>query len=122
MLFRSLDLAEKYWNINDNLIGTAHNRQQLDKIISCYMRDNATTEGVVLYGQNKMLKIKTPFYLKAKELRTALAYNGKNRWYHGAENWFKYVVETDYRRKFTPNLALDLYRIDAFLDYDNEVA
>ena len=117
-----LDLAEKYWNINDNLIGTAQNRQQLDKLISCYMRDNPTTEGVVLYGQNKMLKIKTPFYLKAKELRNALEHNGKTRWYHGAENWFKYVMETDHREKFTPDLALYLYRIDAFLDHDNEAA
>lgn len=115
-----LDLAEKYWNINDNLIGTAQNRQQLDKLISYYMRDNPTTEGVVLYGQNKMLKIKTPFYLKAKELRNALEHNGKTRWYHGAENWFKYVMETDHREKFTPDLALYLYRIDSFLDHDNE--
>lgn len=117
-----LDLAEKYWHIDDNLVGVAWRRKELDDIINKYMTEHSTTEGLVLYGQNKMLKIKTPFYLKAKELRTALAHHGKNRWYHGAENWFKHVMETDPKAKFTPSLAWDLYLRDVLLDSDDKVA
>lgn len=115
-----MDLADKYWHIYDDLVGVAYRREELDAIINKYMVENPTTEGVVLYGKNKMLKIKTPFYLKAKELRTAIGYHGKNRWYHGAENWFKYVMETNPRAKFTPDLALDLYHRDILLDTNNE--
>ena len=52
--------------------------------------------GVVLYGKNKMLKIKFPFYLKAKELRGALENGGKKKWYYDAQDCLELVQLVDY--------------------------
>lgn len=69
-------------------------------------------EGVVLEGQNKMLKQKTDFYLKAKELRGALSLNHKKKnWYHGAEDWYIYCAKHHINR-FSPELALSLHQKD----------
>ena len=66
-------------------------------------------------GQNKMLKIKSPFYLKAKELRGAmgLADNGheKRQWHYGAYDWYQ-RVKAEGITNFSPDLALQLYKED----------
>ncbi len=110
-----LDLLHKYWNGEDNLIGIAHNQIELQNIINRQFDSEPCSEGVVIYGANKMLKVKTPFYFKAKELRSQL--NRSNRfvnlhWYHGAENWYHRVVDNNRKARFSPDLALKLYQED----------
>lgn len=73
---------------------------------------------MVLYGQNKMLKIKLPYYLKAKELRAAIKYGGKKHWYYGAENWFK-LCKKHGIKEFNSNLPLILWKYE---DYKDSVA
>lgn len=105
--------AEDYWGIDKWLVFTANNEETLKAQMNNWLGWNSTKEGLVLYGQNKMLKVKTPFYHKAKELRSALGHaTKKRRWYYGAENWYDRCIERDIH-EFTPDLALQLYNEDA---------
>lgn len=95
--------------INNNVIATVNNLNELKEVITKYSQQYPLHEGLVLYGANKMLKIKSPFYLKAKELRNALGHGYKpSHWYYGAENWYKYCKENKIK-EFTPQLVKDLY-------------
>lgn len=111
-----LEKAEKFWGIDEWLVFTAHNEKELKTGIEQFEKDHPTLEGLVLYGQNKMLKYKTKFYHKAKELRGALGNKHKKRhWYYGAEPWYDYCVEHDIH-EFTPNLAFGLYMQDMVVE------
>lgn len=118
-----LEKAEEFWDIDRWLAFTANNEKELKTFIDIFEKDNPTLEGLVLYGQNKMLKYKTKFYHKAKELRGALGNKHKKRhWYYGAEPWYDYCVEHGIH-EFTPDLALGLYEMDAIVkEKDNEEA
>lgn len=110
-----LSTAEKYWSIDRWLAFTADNEEELRTKIEQWEQDNPTLEGLVLYGQNKMLKYKTKFYHKAKELRGALGNKHKKRhWYYGAEPWYDYCVEHGIH-EFTPDLALGLHEMDTIV-------
>ena len=87
---------------------TAQNLDDLKAYLeSCKSQDR---EGVVLLGQNKMLKQKTDFYLKAKELRSALSLEHKKKnWYYDAEDWYTYCAKHHINR-FSPELALSLHQ------------
>ena len=101
--------AESYWDIDKWLAFTADNEEMLKAKMTDWLEWNSTKEELVLYGQNKMLKVKTPFYHKAKELRSALGHaTKKRRWYYGAEEWYDRCIERDIH-EFTPDLALRLY-------------
>ena len=93
----------------------AENKAQLEDIINRFETQHPLDEGLVLYSRAKMLKYKSKFYLKAKELRLALERQAsgfkKKRWYYGAEPWFKWCQEHDETR-FSPTLALNLYNLD----------
>lgn len=95
----------------NNFIAYAHNKTELTQSLKIIEHDFPTREGVVLYGKNKMLKIKFPFYLKAKELRGALENGGKRKWYYDAQNWYKKCKARGIT-EFTPNLALQLRKED----------
>lgn len=101
--------AEKYWGIDKWLEFTANDVEELKVKMNNWLGWNSTKEGLVLYGQNKMLKVKTTFYHKAKELRSALGHvTKKRRWYYGAEDWYDRCIARDIH-EFTPDLALQLY-------------
>lgn len=111
-----LEKAEKFWGIDEWLVFTANNEQELKAGIEQFEKDHPTLEGLVLYGQNKMLKYKTKFYHKAKELRGALGNKHKKRhWYYGAEPWYDYCVENGIH-EFTPSLALGMYNMDTMVE------
>ena len=115
-----LTTAEKYWDINRWLAFTANNEDELRTKIEQWEQDNPTLEGLVLYGQNKMLKYKTKFYHKAKELRGALGNKHKKRhWYYGAEPWYDYCEKRGIR-EFTPDLAVGLHMMDMIVADDKE--
>lgn len=104
-----LTTAEKYWDIDRWLAFTANNEDELRTKIDQWEHDNQTLEGLVLYGQNKMLKYKTKFYHKAKELRGSLSHKRKKaNWYYGAEPWYDYCMRHNIH-EFTPDLALELF-------------
>lgn len=94
-----------------DFIAYAHNKAELLDSLKIFQKNHPTREGVVLYGKNKMLKIKFPFYLKAKELRAALDNGGKKTWYYGAKDWYKKCKARGITQ-FTPDLALKLYKED----------
>lgn len=96
-----------------NLVDVANNEEELKNIINRFEDKNPTQEGLVLYGQNKMLKYKTKFYLKAKELRTTLgkAEHTKSNYYYSAEPWVDWCKRHGETR-FSPQLALDLYELE----------
>lgn len=111
-----LEKAEKFWGIDEWLVFTANNEKELKTGIEQFEKDHPTLEGLVLYGQNKMLKYKTKFYHKAKELRGALGNKHKKRhWYYGAEPWYDYCVEHDIH-EFTPSLVLGMYNMDTMVE------
>lgn len=90
---------------------TANNLDELKALINKFESIFPTKEGLVLYGQNKMLKYKSKFYLKAKELRGVSRSKHKARYYYGAEPWVKWCARHDETR-FSPKLALDLYLLE----------
>lgn len=90
---------------------TANNLDELKALINKFESIFPTKEGLVLYGQNKMLKYKSKFYLKAKELRGASRSKYKARYYYGAEPWVKWCARHNETR-FSPKLALDLYQLE----------
>ncbi|HJA23819.1 MAG TPA: hypothetical protein H9958_06330 [Candidatus Limosilactobacillus intestinavium] len=72
-----------------------------------------------MYGQNKMLKIKSPYYLKAKELRQALQKHGLYKYWYGADLW----VEACRKLKITKfnfylPLALEKLHINSMKDVE----
>lgn len=104
--------AESYWGIDKWLAFTANSQDELKQKIASWEQQNPTKEGLVIYAPNKMLKIKTPFYHKAKELRGALGNEHKKRhWYYGAEQWYDYCAERGIK-EFSPDLALGLFEMD----------
>lgn len=109
-------LAKDIYNIN--VYGVARNTEELEFLITSYKAKYPTREGMVLYGQNKMLKIKLPYYLKAKELRATIKYGSKKHWYYGAENWFK-LCKKHGIKEFNSNLPLILWKYE---DYKDSVA
>ena len=92
---------------------TAQNLDELKALIDKFEHIFPTKEGLVFYGQNKMLKYKSKFYLKAKELRGVLESKrtNKHHYYYGAEPWVKWCVRHNETR-FSPKLALDLYQLE----------
>ena len=115
-----LQQAEKFWHIDRWLAFTAHSENELKEKITVWEQLNKTCEGLVLYGQNKMLKYKTKFYHKAKELRGALGNKHKKRhWYYGAEQWYDYCEKRGIR-EFTPDLAVGLHMMDMIVADDKE--
>ena len=103
----------KPYTNNLGFIGVANNREELNEILEKNQKENPTQEGVVLYAQNKMLKIKSPFYLKAKELRGALENKklGKKYWHYGAKDWYKWC-KAQHITQFSPELALRLWTME----------
>lgn len=96
-------------DMNDlNILAVVHDLAELKQKLAELAETYATREGFVLYAPNKMLKIKSPFYLKAKELRSAMQHGYKNYWHYGAQDWFKYTKK-NHIRHFTPDLALELF-------------
>lgn len=97
----------------DNVYAQATNLTQLYQIIRDFENDYPTNEGLVFYAPNKMLKYKSKFYLKAKELRGLLERGQftKNHYYYGAEPWVKWCQSHDETR-FSPQLALHLYHLE----------
>lgn len=111
-----LKSAEEFWDIDRWLAFTADDEKELKTYIDLWEHNNPTLEGLVLYGQNKMLKYKTKFYHKAKELRGALGHDHKKaNWYYGAEPWYDYCIAHNIH-EFTPDLALELYEMDAVVE------
>ena len=90
---------------------TANNLDELKAVINKFESSFPTKEGLVLYCQNKMLKYKSKFYLKAKELRGTLKSKHKAHYYYGAEPWVKWCARHNETR-FSPKLALDLYQLE----------
>lgn len=97
--------------VKGTFLTIVNSRRELDKYLESIK--DSTREGVVLYDSKCfMLKYKTPFYLKAKELRGALGNKRKKRqWYYGAEDWYDYCLAHGIT-EFTPQLALDLWEMD----------
>lgn len=111
------DLAEDIFDIN--VIGKANDIAELESIIKIYQITHPYREGIVLYGQNKMLKIKFPYYLKAKELRQALQKHGLYKYWYGADLW----VEACRKLKITKfnfylPLALEKLHINSMKDVE----
>lgn len=90
--------------------------KRLERVIRDDQDMNPYREGVVLYGQNMMLKVKTPFFHKSEELQHQLILRQsrgdfKDVWKFGAKSWAEFCVnvgEFDY----TPDLPLKLERFD----------
>lgn len=97
----------------------ASNREELDAILNKVDDREDPIEGVVLRGQNKLLKYKSQYYLKAKELRGRLELynsigakkfhehgydNDEGKWHYGAHDWFNRAVRDG--ESFSPRLAL----------------
>lgn len=97
---------------------TAYTKQGLDSMLEQWLNDNPTTEGLVLYGANGlMIKEKTDFYNKAKELRKAMEKDGKIKYRYGAELWYEKVKGMG-EKVFSPDLALQLWEEDeSILDF-----
>lgn len=91
----------------------AENISQLRQIIERFEAQHPTDEGLVFYAPNKMLKYKSKFYLKAKELRGMLEQGktSKKHYYYGAEPWAKWCQRHNESR-FSPQLALNLYHLE----------
>lgn len=84
------------------------------------MRHNPTEEGLVLYDDcGLMIKEKTDFYNKAKELRRAMEKQGKINYKYGAEEWYR-VAKQKWIKEFTPYLALKLWKEDS-LDFKVDI-
>lgn len=97
----------------DNFVAQADNLEQLNAIIRRFETETPNDEGLVFYAPNKMLKYKSKFYLKAKELRGMLERGvyTKQRYYYGAQPWARWCQKHDEHR-FSPQLALNLYELE----------
>lgn len=110
-----LDLMDQYSELWASL-GTYHVANNLTELTTYIEQDrqaNPHEEGVVIYGQNMMLKVKYPYYLKARELRTALKMKKKRKhWVYGAKEWYKAVKQLEKEQgapiSFNPKLPLEL--------------
>lgn len=102
-------LADEYFGINKYLVFTANNKEELQSKIKEFEKKHPyDREGLVLYAPNKQLKVKTPFYHKAKELRSAMEKKHETHvWRYGAKEWYDYVKEHEIT-EFSPELALKL--------------
>ena len=91
----------------------AYDKDDLIKKKTIWMSYNPTEEGLVLYDScGLMIKEKTDFYNKAKELRRAMEKQGKINYKYGAKEWYQVAKQNGFK-KFTPELALDLWEEDS---------
>lgn len=105
-------------------IKTLHNQEELKAFIEKTRHDeHDLTEGYVLRGANNFqLKLKTPFYLRAKSVRGRLAKRlplskaQKMSWPYGGETWFN-IAATNHLT-FSPEWAekMQLMALDATED------
>lgn len=98
--------------------------EKLKKVLEIDERDNPFREGVVLYGQNMMLKVKFKYYHKLKEVKLAiLSYQKhgylKNNWSFGGRSWAQLLIMLGYANKpqeefeaIIPQLGLKLNEFD----------
>lgn len=98
----------------------AYDKDDLIKKKNVWMSCNPTEEGLVLYDScGLMIKEKTDFYNKAKELRRAMENRGKINYKYGAEEWYRVAKQNGFK-KFTPELALYLWEEDS-LDFKVDI-
>ena len=98
----------------------AYDKDDLIKKKIVWMSCNPTEEGLVLYDScGLMIKEKTDFYNKAKELRRAMENRGKINYKYGAEEWYRVAKQNGFK-KFTPELALYLWEEDS-LDFKVDI-
>lgn len=98
----------------------AYDKDDLIKKKTIWMSYNPTEEGLVLYDScGLMIKEKTDFYNKAKELRRAMENRGKINYKYGAEEWYRVAKQNGFK-KFTPELALYLWEEDS-LDFKVDI-
>lgn len=97
----------------NNVYAHATNLAQLHQTIRDFEQDYPTNEGLVFYAPNKMLKYKSKFYLKAKELRGMLEHGTytKKHYYYGSQPWAAWCQRHGETR-FSPKLALHLYHLE----------
>lgn len=115
------EIDSQSWIDTVNIFGDTPEakRQALDTLKSLIRQDQLEypyKEGLVLYGRNMMLKVKTSYYHKAFELATQLdryeaGHDIKNIWQFGAKNWTKFCLDMQ-DTHFTPDLALKLEKFD----------
>lgn len=102
--------------IDDSMQARHDAVERLQHMIDHDQQENPHREGVVLYGQNMMLKVKSPFYHKAEELRQQLDFYAlkgglKSRWHYGARDWARFCVDM-HELDYTPDLPLMLEKFD----------
>lgn len=97
----------------DTFVAQANTLEELNAIIRRFEAETPTEEGLVFYAPNKMLKYKSKFYLKAKELRGMLERGQytKKRYYYGAQPWAQWC-QANHEHRFSPQLALNLYQLE----------
>lgn len=114
-------------NIFDiNPLKHADNEEELRNILADIDTWEDPIEGVVIRGQNKMLKYKTSFYKRSKEMRGRLGiynrvgpkkfkegFSDPNKWYYGAQDWTNRAIENN-ETEFSPKLALQFYQEDDY--------
>lgn len=119
--WRELEINHDSWlatvDADDDSAMAKHDAlKRLKQVIKDDQQMNPHREGVVLYGQNMMLKVKTSFFHKSQELEQQLIFRQdhgdfKDRWQFGAKAWADFCVfvgEFDY----TPDLPLKLEKFD----------
>lgn len=118
----SLDLLDEFISkyLKSNRLITpefiASNEEDLLEKKDRWMRENPTEEGLVLYDSRfLMIKEKTDFYNKAKELRRAMENHGYVNYKYGSANWYKRVKKKGIK-KFTPDLAVKLWENDNYMN------
>lgn len=126
--WRSFEIDTHSWldtiDVKDgSLESRRHALDALNKLIEDDRRTYPYKEGLVLYGQNMMLKVKTKFYHKAFELWSQLdryERSGivKNVWKFGAKNWTRFCIDMG-DTHYTPDLALKLEKFDKAYDIHN---
>lgn len=114
-----MDLLERFTvdyinhNVSSDPEFIAYDKDDLIKKKTIWMSYNPTEEGLVLYDScDLMIKEKTDFYNKAKELRRAMEKQGKINYKYGAKEWYQVAKQNGFK-KFTPELALDLWKEDS---------
>ena len=90
--------------------------EKLKRVIKNDRDLNPHREGIVLYGQNMMLKVKYPFYHKAREMRLQLEFYERhgslnNKWQFGARDWTRFCVAVK-EFKYAPILPLMVEEFD----------
>lgn len=102
--------------IDDTITAKCDAIEKLKRVIKNDRDLNPHREGIVLYGQNIMLKVKYPFYHKAREMRLQLEFyerhgSLKNKWQFGARDWTRFCVAVK-EFKYAPILPLMVEEFD----------